>query len=133
MGQLVLKGVDIMGGQILFTPSSLLDLLTHIEELNEYDINVTESGDGNVYIKIGESSYKVDTSEVTDVIVEEDVVDTVEDANDEGYSQLEESSEISIEDDPDKVESSIIKEIAKTLLLGGMVRLSAKWLRGDKK
>ena len=122
-----------MGGQILFTPSSLLDLLTHIEELNEYDINVTESGDGNVYIKIGESSYKVDTSEVTDVIVEEDVVDTVEDANDEGYSQLEESSEISIEDDPDKVESSIIKEIAKTLLLGGMVRLSAKWLRGDKK
>ena len=122
-----------MDGQILFTPSSLLDLLTHIEELNAYNINVTESGDGNVYIKIGESSYKVDTSKVTDVIVEEDVVDTVEDANDEGYSQLEESSEISIEDDPDKVESSIIKEIAKTLLLGGMVRLSAKWLRGDKK
>ena len=134
MGELVLKGDEsIMEGQILFTPSSLLDLLTKIEELKGLDVGVTESVNGDMYIKVGESSYKIDTSNVTDIIVEDDVVETIEDVNEETYSNLGESDEVVLEDDPDKIESSIIKELAKTLLLGGMVRLSAKWLRGDKK
>lgn len=122
-----------MEGQILFTPSSLLDLLTKIEELKGLDVGVTESVNGDMYIKVGESSYKIDTSNVTDIRVEDDVVETIEDVNEETYSNLGESDEVVLEDDPDKIESSIIKELAKTLLLGGMVRLSAKWLRGDKK
>lgn len=134
MGELVLKGDEsIMEGQILFTPSSLLDLLTKIEELKGLDVGVTESVNGDMYIKVGESSYKIDTSNVTDISVEDDVVETIEDVNEETYSNLGESDEVVLEDDPDKIESSIIKELAKTLLLGGMVRLSAKWLRGDKK
>lgn len=134
MGELVLKGDEsIMEGQILFTPSSLLDLLTKIEELKGLDVGVTESVNGDMYIKVGESSYKIDTSNVTDIRVEDDVVETIEDVNEETYSNLGESDEVVLEDDPDKIESSIIKELAKTLLLGGMVRLSAKWLRGDKK
>ena len=134
MGELVLKGDEsIMEGQILFTPSSLLDLLTKIEELKGLDVGVTESVNGDMYIKVGESSYKIDTSNVTDIRVEDDVVETIEDVNEETYSNLEESDEVVLEDNPDKIESSIIKELAKTLLLGGMVRLSAKWLRGDKK
>ncbi len=122
-----------MEGQILFTPSSLLDLLTQIEELKGLDVGVTESVNGDMYIRVGESSYKIDTSNVTDISVEDDVVETIEDINEETYSNLGESDEVVLEDDPDKIESSIIKELAKTLLLGGMVRLSAKWLRGDKK
>lgn len=134
MGELVLKGDEsTMEGQILFTPSSLLDLLTKIEELKGLDVGVTESVNGDMYIKVGESSYKIDTSNVTDIRVEDDVVETIEDVNEETYSNLGESDEVVLEDDPDKIESSIIKELAKTLLLGGMVRLSAKWLRGDKK
>lgn len=122
-----------MNEGILFTPAALLDLLVQIEELKDTDIGITESPDGLIYVKIGSSTYIIDTSNVTEIPVEEEVVETVQDVNEEAYMDLNDSETVSIEDDPEVVQSSIIKELAKTLLLGGMVRLSAKWLRGDKK
>lgn len=122
-----------MNEGILFTPAALLDLLIQIEELKGVDVGVTESPDGTMYVKIGSSTYTIDTSNVTEIPVEEEVVETIQDVNEEAYMNLNDSEEVLVENDPEAVQSSIIKEIAKTLLLGGMVRLSAKWLRGDKK
>ena len=122
-----------MNEGILFTPAALLDLLIQIDELKGVDVGVTESPDGTMYVKIGRSTYTIDTSNVTEIPVDEEVVETVQDVNEDAYMNLNDSEEVFIDNDPETVESGIIKELAKTLLLGGMVRLSAKWLRGDKK
>ena len=116
--------------QILFTPSSLLDILSNIDELHTHDINVTESSSGDIYLRIGEHNYKLDASQATDVSVDNATLNEVNEINEDGYDSVE---NVSIETDPDKIESGIIKEFAKTLLVGGLVRLSAKLLRGDKR
>lgn len=111
---------------ILFTPASLIDLLSKIDELADLNISLTESLDGNIQLVIGDSVYDIDTSEATEISVDDSVVDEVEDVNTEAYENLDQTIEIS--DDLDTVESGILKEIAKSLLLGGMVRLSKKLL-----
>ena len=115
--------------QILFTPSSLLDILSNVDELKDVNINVTENNSGEIYLKIGESTYKLDSSQATDIPVDEDTLDEVNQVNENGYDSID---DISIEIDPDKIESGVIKEFAKTLLVGGLVRLSAKLLGGGK-
>lgn len=114
--------------QILFTPAALLDLLSQIDELKDRDVGVVETADGRFQVKIGESTYTIDTSQATDVEVPADVVDTVEDVNEDAYMNMEESGEIDITDG-EPVESGLIKELAKSLLLGGMIRLSRKLLK----
>lgn len=118
-----------MNEQILLTPSSLLDILSNIDELKEVDVGVTESSDGNIYLNIGQSSYMLDSSNATDIEVDEDVIDVVDDANQSGYDEI---SDIEVERDPEVVESGVLKQIAKTLLVGGLVRLSAKLLGGSR-
>lgn len=108
--------------KILFTPAALLDFLSSIEELSEFDIGITESSSGDIQVQIGESTYGVDTSQATDVEVDEDVIDQVDEANEEAYDELD-------VDTQDDVEGGIIKEALKTLLVGGLVRMGAKVLK----
>lgn len=112
---------------IVFTPASLIDLLSKIDELKDYDINVTETIDDQLQLSIGDSIYLIDNEDATPVQVSEDVVETVEDINIEAYENLDDSIDVEVgEDQP--VESGILKEVAKSLLLGGMIRLSKKLL-----
>lgn len=107
---------------ILFTPAALLDFLSSIDELKDVDVGITESPQGDIQVQIGESIYNVDTSQATEVQVDEEVVDKVDEANEEAYDELD-------VDTQDDVEGGIIKEALKTLLVGGLVRMGAKVLK----
>jgi len=113
---------------IVFTPASLIDLLSQIDELNEYEIGITETIDDKLQLNIGDSTYIIDDKDVTEISVDESVVDAVEDANVEAYENLDDSIEVML-DDEQLIESGVLKEIAKTLLVGGMVRLAGKLMK----
>ena len=114
---------------IVFTTSSLLDLLSKIDELREYEIGIAETIDGQIQLTIGDSAYLIDTDNATEVTVDDNVVETVDEANLEAYEGLDESVDVNIYEEGQPVESGILKELAKSLLLGGMVRLSGKLLK----
>ena len=114
---------------ILFTPASLLDLLSKIDELSEYEIGVAETIDGQLQLTIGESTYLIDNDNATDVSVDETVVESIEDVNLDAYENLDDDIDVTIYDEGEPIESGILKEVAKTLLVGGLVRLGSKLLK----
>ena len=113
---------------IVFTPASLIDLLSQIDELANYDIGITETLDDKIQLTIGDSTYLIDDAEATEVNVDDAVVEDVEDINVEAYENLDDSIEVAVGDEQ-IIESGIIKELAKTLLVGGLVRLGSKLLK----
>lgn len=115
--------------EILFTTASLLDFLQQIEELSDKDIIVNEDGN-TITITIGESTYSINKSDAEDVEVEPEVVDEVAEINETTYEELDDVEYSEIGED-EVVEGGIIKEALKTLLVGGMVRLTSKLLGKD--
>lgn len=121
-----------MKSQFVFTPASILDMLLQIDELSDKDIGVSETLDGGIQLQIGESTYIVEPKQETEVEVTEDVSEEIDSANTEAYQEIADDSSsayTAIEEEP--IESGLLKELAKTLLVGGMVRLTNKWLRKD--
>lgn len=118
-----------MNDEILFTPAAVLDLLSQISELEGQDISLAES-DGQIIITIGESSYEIPTTQATEVPVEDEVIEQVAEANDEGYNQID--SDLDVVEDSEAIEGGPIKELLKTLFLGGMVRLQNKMMSKDQ-
>lgn len=114
--------------ELLFTPAALLDLLIQIEELSGLSLSITETIDGNLQLVVGDSVYLISDTNITDIKVDDSVVDTVEDINVSAYEDLETNGSILL-DSEDVIESGVIKELAKTLLVGGIVRLTSKLLR----
>lgn len=114
--------------EIIFTPAALLDLLSQIDELKDVNIGITETIDGQIQLQIGNSTYILEADNATEVEVDESVIDAVEDANLYAYEDLADSGQINL-DASEPIESGVLKELAKTLLVGGMVRLSAKLLK----
>lgn len=111
---------------IVFTPASLIDLLSQIKELSDYPIGITETIDGQIQLNIGESLYIIDTDSATDIQVDDRIVDIVDDANQEAYENLDESIDVTVSGEGEEdIEAGLIKELAKTLLVGGLVRLTA--------
>lgn len=111
--------------QILFTPSSLVDFLIQVDELKDVNIGVNDDGE-NVSISIGDSTYQINPKSVTNIDVSDDDLDQACQANESNYDELEESGSIELND---SVESGIIKQLLKTLAIGGIVRLAAKELK----
>lgn len=120
-----------MNEEIIFTPAALLDLLNQIDELKGLNLGLTETLDGDIQLQVGDSTYIINTSseETPDVDVSEDVVETVSNLNEDAYSELEASGNVELDE---SVESGLIGELAKTLFVGGVARLTAKILK-DKK
>lgn len=114
-----------MNETLVFTPSAVLGLLTQIEELKDMNVSMTEDG-SNITFSIGDSSYSISSSDAEEVEVNSEAIEQIEDVNDEGYSDLDDVTQ-------DYVEGGILKEIAKTLLIGGMVRLTDKMLDKNRK
>lgn len=107
--------MDSYDSSILITPSALLTLLSQVEELKGYDIGLSEE-DNKVVLTIGESTYQLEPE--SQLEVSEDIVEDVNDINDEGYNEFAEI------EDSEPVEGGIIKEVIKTLALGGLIRLT---------
>lgn len=112
-------------GTLLFTPAALLDFLSQVDELSEYELSISELDSGELFVQIGESSYHIDNDSVADVSAPARTVEEVEDLNESTLSDLEDSGDVELV----PVESGIIKQLAKTLLVGGVVRLAAKLLK----
>lgn len=109
--------------ELVFTPAALLDLLAQIEELQSYDVGVSETPDG-LQVQIGESVYMIPFEDVKEIEVSEEVVDEISDLNDIAYEDIAYANETSDE----TVEAGLLKEIAKTLLVGGVARLVNKFV-----
>ena len=111
---------------LVFTPAGVLELLTQINELDDYDIGLYETPSG-MKLHIGDSCYDLPTSDATDISIESSAVEILDAVNDIAFDNIDKSVGLERVDN-DTIESGLLKEIAKTLLLGGMVRLSKKIL-----
>ena len=112
-----------MDQETVFTASAVLDLLMQIDELKDYDIDLRESESGDISLTIGDSVYDLN-ADAAEVEVEPEVVDEVSEINEDNLSELENSADVELY----PVESGVLKELAKTLMLGGIVRLTKKLL-----
>lgn len=117
--------------EILFTPAALLDLLSQIDELKDVDLSIAETLDDSLQLTVGDSTYLISNDDITDIQVSPSVVDTVEDVNEAAYEDLSnlETYWEQPADSDDVIESGFLKEAAKTLLVGGIVRLTSKLFR----
>lgn len=112
--------------ELLFTSASVLDLLSNVEELKDKNLDLQETESG-VVITIGEASYEIKASQATEVEVDEAVLEEIDSITAEAYEELSASGvEVDAQED---VEGGPIKELFKTLMLGGMLRLTAKMLK----
>jgi len=115
--------------EIVFTSSALLELLSQIKEFEEHELGISETLDGKLQLQVDDSFYVLESNQA-DVPVDEETVDVIADINDEVFEDLMDEDESGEENLPDEyIESGIIKEALKTLLLGGMIRLSSKLLK----
>lgn len=110
---------------IILTPSALLGFLSQVEELTGKEITFSETED-ELTVTIGDSQYILDASNAPQIEIDKDSLDQIEDANEDGYDQLDEDQELDIVDiqGDEPVEGGIIKELIKTLAVGGLVRLT---------
>jgi len=120
--------------EVVFTSVAVLDLLLQIDELKDYDIGLSETEDGNLQLQIGTSTYIINNDDTSVISVDDEVVDeiseTAEDAYEDLLSDTAELSEVSIDDTADDIpiEGGLLKDVAKSLLLGGMIRFAKKHL-----
>lgn len=112
--------------EILLTPATLLELLSNVDEFKNFTIGITETIDNKLQLQVNDSHYEINPINVVDIDVSEHDLQEVSDANLDTYQSLSDNYDINV-DQP--VETGIIKEILKSLALGGMVRLSAKLLK----
>lgn len=114
---------------IVFTPSALMELLASIDELKDKDIGITETIDGKIQLQIGSSVYEIEPKTDETVSVPDEVVEKIDDINQNSYENMSDNLGEDVNIQQDHVEGGIIKELAKSLLLGGMIRLSGKLLK----
>lgn len=107
--------------EVLYTSAAVVDLLSQINELQGKTIDINET-DSQAIITIDDTEYTIPYSNATDIEVDDSVVDEVADITDSAYEDMDES-------EPDDITSGILKELAKTLFVGGLVRLTGKLLK----
>ena len=114
--------------QVMFTPAAVLDLLTQIEELADKQISLTETLDGKIQIGIGESDYIIEPN-TTDIEVDDEVVEVIDEENTAAYEDIVDSGYAEMaDDDIEPIEGGMLKDAAKALLLGGLIRFAGKHL-----
>lgn len=111
-----------MNQEIVLTQSGLLSFLSQIEELEgkELGISVTQDGAG-LMVYIGDNIYQLESDESSDISVPSTVVKELTEIDENGFDELN----ADIDEQYDEVEGGIVKEILKTLAIGGLVRMTA--------
>lgn len=108
-------------GKLVLTPSALLTFLSQIDELDDGGRLAVSEGDGSIEVSIGSSVYILESPKDSEVTIDREAANEIQEINSEGYDTFEEEiAELDVE----SVEGGIIKELAKTLLIGGLVRLT---------
>lgn len=108
-------------GEVLYTSAAVVDLLSQISELQGKTIDINET-DNQAVITIDDTEYTIPYNNATEIEVDDSVIDEVADITDTAYDEMNEST-------PDDITSGILKELAKTLFVGGLVRLTGKLLK----
>ena len=108
---------------LVLTPSALLAFLSEIEELKGLDLELSQQSD-NLQIKIGESIYTLQSPLDSVVEVDDSAVDEINEIDEEGYDDISSDDSTLEEIEGEVVEGGIIKELIKTLAIGGLVRLT---------
>lgn len=120
-----IRSAELENSTLLLTPASLVDFLSQIDELSEKAISLN-SDNGYIEVSIGEATYRIRPQDEVNVPVSVDDIDEVNEAADDTYDELVDNGYV---ENSDEIESGIIKELIKTLAIGGMVRLAAKKLK----
>lgn len=120
-----IRSAELENSTLLLTPASLVDFLSQIDELSEKSISLN-SNNGYIEVSIGEATYRIRPQDEVNVPVSVDDIDEINDAADDTYDELVDTGYV---ENSDEIESGIIKELIKTLAIGGMVRLAAKKLK----
>lgn len=120
-----IRSAELENSTLLLTPASLVDFLSQIDELSEKSISLN-SDNGYIEVSIGEATYRIRPQDEVNVPVSVDDIDEVNEAADDTYDELVDNGYI---ENSDEIESGLIKELIKTLAIGGMVRLAAKKLK----
>lgn len=107
--------------ELVFTPSAVLGLLAEIPELEGQLLSAQEDENG-VTITIGEATYQIESNPSSEVEVDSEALEEIADINEEGYEDLD-----IVDEEP--IEGGIVKELAKTLMLGGLIRLTGSALK----
>ena len=111
-----------MQDELVFTCAGVLDLLSKLPELEDQNLSLTETLDGSIQLQVGDSYYEIPQTCADTIEIDENMLDEISDINDSAYEEL-------ISDDFEPIESGLIKETLKTLLVGGVVRLAKKYLK----
>ena len=107
--------------KLILTPSGLITFLSQIEELDGKDTLGIQESDNGLTVFIGDSVYQLNSELNSEVEVADEVVDELEHIDTEGYDDLGDE----FEEYPDEdIEGGIIKELIKTLAIGGLVRMT---------
>lgn len=120
-----IRSAELKNSTLLLTPASLVDFLSQIDELSEKSISLN-SDNGYIEVSIGEATYRIRPQDEVNVPVSVDDIDEVNEAADDTYDELVDNGYV---ENSDEIESGLIKELIKTLAIGGMVRLAAKKLK----
>lgn len=108
---------------LVLTPSALLAFLSQIEELKDLDIELSQVG-GSLDISIGNTTYTLLSPDDSVVEVDDIAVDEISEIDEQGYDEIELDETESELVGGEAVEGGIIKELIKTLAIGGLVRLT---------
>lgn len=113
--------------ELLLTSSSLIDILSQLAELADKDISVYEDSSG-IHLEIDDNRYLISDRTAYEIEVPQAVVRDVQEVVETAQEDLEYSgmtNEVISED----VCCGILGQVVKTLLVGGLVRLTNKLLR----
>lgn len=108
-----------MEDTLILTPSALFTFLSQIDELKGKTIDVSDDGN-KIKITIGEERYVLKPGSEVDE-VDSEIIDVIDEINDDGYDEANQES----------VQGGILKELIKTLAIGGLVRLTKGALTSD--
>lgn len=107
--------------ELVLTSAGLLELLLNIDEFKDFDFGLVESLDNNLQLQVNDSYYTIQPENTSEnVEIDEDSLNQITQINDEAYQELLDNDQVS-EQEP--IESGLIKELVKTLAIGGLVRL----------
>lgn len=107
--------------ELVLTSAGLLELLLNIDEFKDFDFGLVESLDNNLQLQVNDSYYTIQPENTSENIeIDEDSLNQITQINDEAYQELLDNDQVS-EQEP--IESGLIKELVKTLAIGGLVRL----------